>query len=76
MKDEKPVVTTVELGTANDSYTQIKSGVNEGDIVITSIITVDTSTKDDASSLFTGTSTSTRSSQGGMPGGGMMGPGM
>lgn len=62
MKDGKPIVTTVELGTANDSYTQIKSGVSEGDVVVTSTITADTSTKDDASSLFTGTSTSSSKS--------------
>jgi multidrug efflux pump subunit AcrA (membrane-fusion protein) len=83
MKNGKPVVTTVEIGAANDTHTQIKSGVSEGDTVVTSVITVDNSTIDDTSSLFSGTSTSTSkssskssgSSQGGMPGGGMMGPG-
>lgn len=79
MKDGKPVVTTVEIGTANDSYTVIKSGVNEGDTVVTSIVVADTSTKDDTSSLFSGTTTSTSksssslNSSGGIPGGGMPG---
>lgn len=83
MKNGKPVTTTVEIGTNNDSYTEIKSGVNESDIVVTSTITADTSNKDDATSLFTGTSTSTNKSSstrsfsnfGGGMGGGMP-PGM
>jgi macrolide-specific efflux system membrane fusion protein len=81
MKDGKPVVSTVEIGIANDSYTVIKSGVSEGDTVVTSTIVADTSTKDDATSLFSGTTTTTSTSKsssslnssGGMPGGGMPG---
>lgn len=83
MKNGKPVVTTVEIGTANDTYTVIKSGVSEGDTVVTSTIVASTSTTDDATSLFTGTTTSSSSSKtttktstssfsgmgGGMPGG-------
>lgn len=77
MKDGKPVITTVEIGTANDSHTAITSGVGEGDIVVTSIVTVDTSTKDDSSSLFTGTTTTTNSSKNsGSFGGGGMGGGL
>lgn len=75
MKNGKPTVTTIEIGTANDSYTEVKSGVSEGDTVVTSVITVDSSTTDDSSSLFTGNSSSTRSSSGsnrsGMQSGGM-----
>jgi len=79
MKDKKPVITTVEIGTANDSYTVITSGVSEGDTVITATITTDNSTTDDSSSLFTGTTTNTNrssssmNSSGGMPGGGIPG---
>ncbi len=82
MKDGKPVTTTVEVGTSNDFYTVITSGINEGEIVVTSIIVVDNSTEDDDSSLFTGNTTTsgTKSSSsgssnmgGGMPGGGMPG---
>lgn len=78
MKDDKPITTTVETGTANDSYTVVTSGINEGDIVVTSVTVVDNSTEDDESSLFTGTTTNSgnKSSSpgnsgmgGGMPGG-------
>lgn len=75
MKNGKPTVTTIEIGTANDSYTEVKSGVSEGDTVVTSVITVDNSTTDDSSSLFTGNSSSTKSSssstRSGMQSGGM-----
>jgi multidrug efflux pump subunit AcrA (membrane-fusion protein) len=40
--------TKVELGLANDSYTEVKSGLSEGDVVITG--TVDTSTSESSSS--------------------------
>ena len=82
MKDKKISVVQVELGSANDSDTEIKSGLNEGDEVVTSTITADdSSSTDTATSAFSGTSTnsksSTKSSTSTMsgPGGGMP-PGM
>ena len=73
MIDGKPVVTTVEIGIANDSHTIITSGVSEGDTVVTSVIVADTSTKDDSSSLFTGTTTGTTTRTSSFSGGGMGG---
>lgn len=77
MKNNKPVTTTVEIGNANDSYTVIKSGVSEGDTVVTATIQA-SATKTSSSgttSVFSGTSTrssSSKSSSSNM-GGGMMG---
>lgn len=86
MKNGKPEAVTVELGTSNDSYTVITSGVSEGDTVVTSTIVADTSSKDDSSSLFSGTSTTSSSKTSGsssstrtysnFSGGGGMPPGM
>lgn len=45
---------TVEVGAANDSSIIIASGINEGDEVVTSIITVSNNSEDDASSPFGG----------------------
>jgi len=84
-KDGKITTAQVEIGTANDSQTEIKSGVSEGDEVVTSVITADNSSStDNTTSAFSGLGTSTKSSskssgsssQGSsMPGGGMP-PGM
>ena len=76
MKNGKPETVTVEIGTANDSYTVITSGVDEGDTVVTSTIVVDTSTKDDSASLFTGTTTTTTTRGSGSFSGGGMGGGV
>lgn len=79
MKSGKPETVTVEIGTSNDSYTVITSGINEGDVVVTSTIVADTGTKDDATSLFTGTTTGTSGTTRSFSGGGMGGgvpPGM
>lgn len=85
MKDGKLTTANVEVGTSNDTFFVIKSGVSEGDTVITSVITADNNSKDDAASLFGGTSSNTNSTKsstntrsnanfGGMGGG--MPPGM
>lgn len=77
MQNGKPVTVTVETGSANDSDTVIKSGVAEGDTVITATIQASTAT-DTASttSPFSGVSTSTKSStkSSSNMGGGMGGP--
>lgn len=57
MKDGKPTIVTVTTGASNDTNTVITSGINEGDTVVTSTITAGNSTKDDATSLFSGTAT-------------------
>jgi hypothetical protein len=36
LKDGKPETVNVEVGASNDTQTVIKSGVNEGDVVVTS----------------------------------------
>lgn len=85
-KNGKITVTQVEIGTANDSETEIKSGLSVGDEVVTSIITTDNSSStDNTTSPFSGLGTGTKSSTskssgsnsqgGGMPRGGMP-PGM
>lgn len=76
MKDKKPMTVDVEVGSSNDSQTEIISGINEGDEVITSTIsatsTSQTSTSNTTSPFSglgrTGGST-TRTIQGGPPGG-------
>ncbi|MFA5025975.1 MAG: efflux RND transporter periplasmic adaptor subunit [Candidatus Shapirobacteria bacterium] len=67
LKDKVPSVITVEVGNSNDTQTEIKSGINEGDIVVTSTIGGTSSTKTStsgSSSLFGGI-------RGGMMGGGI-----
>lgn len=76
MKNGKPTTVTITIGSANDSQTEVSSGLNAGDVVITSTSstntvgantsTTKTSTTTKASSIFSG------SSMGGM-GGGMSG---
>ena len=55
-----PTKTTVEIGIANDTNTEIISGLNEGDIIVTKTIT---------GSATTTKTTSTKSILGGMGGG-------
>lgn len=79
MKNGKPVVTPVEIGNANDSETVIKSGVAEGDTIVTATIQASSkTTKTSATSVFSGTSTtrsgSTTKSSSTNIGGGMGGP--
>lgn len=70
LKDKVPTVVTVEIGDSNDTQTEIKSGINEGDVVITSTINSTSSTK---TSTTTKTTTSGSSSLFGGVGGGMGG---
>ncbi|HWS49255.1 MAG TPA: efflux RND transporter periplasmic adaptor subunit [Candidatus Methanoperedens sp.] len=71
LKDKVATVVTVEIGDTNDTQTEIKSGINEGDVVITSTINGSSTTK-----TTTKTSTSTSGSLFGGVGGGMMGGGI
>ncbi len=66
LKDGQPNFVQVETGEANDSQTEIVSGLNEGDVVITS--TISSATEDESgrtSSLFSGVSGSRLRSSGG-----------
>jgi len=65
MKDDKPSNQTVTVGIANDSYTEITSGLSEGDTVVTQTITASTRT-----SSTTSKSSSSGSGLGGLTGGG------
>lgn len=76
MKDGQPVSVEVEVGESNGTNTIIKSGLSEGDEVITQVISSlndDDSVKNsNESSVFGGTGASTRGltgGQGGVPGG-------
>jgi macrolide-specific efflux system membrane fusion protein len=71
MKDDKVTAVTVEIGDSNDTQTEISSGINEGDVVVTSTST-GTSTKTSTSTTST-TKTSSNSLFGGN--GGFGGPG-
>ncbi|HPS40464.1 MAG TPA: HlyD family efflux transporter periplasmic adaptor subunit [Candidatus Woesebacteria bacterium] len=65
LKDNVLTDVNVEVGSANDSYTIIKSGLNEGDEVVTSVITDATDTNTSSTnefSPFSGLSTSKSSS--------------
>ena len=64
---QAPTQTTVQTGLADDTYTEIVSGINEGDSVVTQTIstaTKTTTTGTSATNLLRGTS-----------GGGFRGPG-
>lgn len=66
LKDKVATKVTVETGDSNDTQTEIKSGISEGDVVITSTssgTTSKTSTTSSSSSLFGGAG-----GGGGMPG--------
>lgn len=67
LKDNTPLVVTVEVGESNDTQTEIVSGINEGDTVITSTIGGVNTTKK--------TNTSGSNSPFSGVGGGMMGGG-
>ncbi len=65
-KDGKISDVTVEVGTSNDTQTEIISGLSEGDVVITSTIS---SAKSSTSKTTTGSSLFTGSNSRGMQGG-------
>lgn len=75
MKDGKISTVQVEVGSSNDSQTEITSGLNEGDEVITSTITSQSSSQNQGSttSPFSGVNRSgtggTNRNSGAMPGG-------
>jgi hypothetical protein len=46
LKDGEIITAAVEIGNSNDSQTEIVSGINEGDEIITSVITADMNTKE------------------------------
>lgn len=55
MKDGKVSAVQVEIGSSNDSQTEVVSGINEGDEVVTSTITSDNSAgEDNTTSPFSG----------------------
>jgi multidrug efflux pump subunit AcrA (membrane-fusion protein) len=57
MKDNKPVEKAIEVGLSSSSETEIISGLSEGEIVITSIISANTSSgssRNGATSVFGG----------------------
>lgn len=64
MKEGKPVTVTIETGTANDTDTEVVTGISEGDVVVTAAIqpTIKTSSSNNTSSPFSVTNFSTRSS--------------
>jgi len=77
LKDGKPQSVTVTLGNTNDTQTEITSGINEGDTVITNTTYSSTSSTGTRTSSSNSSSSSNRSSSifsgmGGM--GGMAGP--
>jgi multidrug efflux pump subunit AcrA (membrane-fusion protein) len=74
-KDNKVTTVKVETGISNDSQTEIISGINEGDDVVTSVVnaTSTSQTSNNTTSPFSGLgggSSSSKSSSGGMPAGG------
>jgi len=70
LKDGSVSSVEVEVGQTNDSQTVILSGLNPGDVIITSTITQEKSTSSDTTSPFSGVGTNR--SSGGMPGSGMI----
>lgn len=76
MKNGAPTRVSVEIGTSNDSQTEIISGINEGDEVVTSTLSP---TADDASnntsSPFSGVGGSGNRGGGSFGGGGFSAPG-
>jgi len=53
LKNGKPTDVTVELGDSNDTQTEIVSGVSEGDLVVTNVVTKSTTqTSGSAFSIF------------------------
>lgn len=78
MKDGAPVQQTVEIGIANDSYTEITSGLSENDSVVTQTITSSSAESSSSTSKTSSKSSSLQglTSGGGTPPSGMGGPGM
>jgi hypothetical protein len=76
MENGSPVQKTVEIGESNDTSTEIKSGINEGDTVVTQTIT--SSSSDSTSSSSSKSSSmnlrSLTGDSGGMPSGTQGGP--
>lgn len=70
LKDGSVSSVEVEVGQSNDSQTIVLSGLNPGDVIVTSTITQDKSTSPDTASPFSGIGTNR--SSGGMPAGGMI----
>ncbi len=73
-KDDEISTVQVETGSSNDSQTEIISGINEGDEVVTSVIVPEdnSQTNQETTSPFSGLGRSSRSSErniGGPPGG-------
>jgi len=54
MKNDQEVVTIVETGVSNDTQVEIKSGVNEGDTVVTGTVSSAGSTTTGTRSIFSG----------------------
>jgi len=54
MRNGQPVSVSVEVGSSNDTQTQIISGINEGDIVVTGIVTSSQGTRTNSTSPFSG----------------------
>lgn len=74
MKNGKPTTVTVTVGDANDTDTEIKSGVSEGDVVVTSVTIPSSKAGTSSSSSSRQTGSSTRSVFSGSGGfGGMSG---
>jgi len=67
LKENNPQVITVEVGESNDTQTEIISGINEGDVVITSTTSSTKTTKTNSS----GSSSPFSGAGGGMMGGGI-----
>ncbi|MFA6512527.1 MAG: efflux RND transporter periplasmic adaptor subunit [Patescibacteria group bacterium] len=63
-KDNKYNTVQVETGSANDSQTEIVSGLTEGDDVVTSVITAQTSSSNSTTSPFSGVGGGTTRSSG------------
>ncbi len=69
MKDNQPTTITVEIGDSNDTQIEIISGINEGDVVITSSInTSGSKTTNTKSSSSSGSSLFGGNNMGGMGG--------
>ncbi|HOX95987.1 MAG TPA: efflux RND transporter periplasmic adaptor subunit [Candidatus Woesebacteria bacterium] len=77
LKDGKVTQITVEIGNSNDSQTVIKSGLSEGDTIITSTISSSSTTKSSSTKSSSNSSTGTNvfSGSGGMGAGMTGGPG-
>lgn len=69
MKDKKPTAVTVETGISNDTQTEIKSGLNEGDVVVTATSSKTSTTKKTTTSSSTSLFSGSTGSMGGGPGG-------